>query len=110
MAQMGQGVACDGDEEDKARQEEYAGVMKGLRAVTRIMSVGFKKASEAVQKVISGTLEWVVLRNQHFIEGASSNLMRWIRDVQPTIDGLGWGAMVELSLRSDARRDGMQVA
>ena len=110
MAQMGQGIACDGGEEDKARQEEYAGVMTGLRVVTRIMSVGFEKASEAVQKVISGTLEWVVLRDWHFIEGASSNLMRWIRAVQPAIDGLGWGAMAEICLRSDARRDGMQVA
>ena len=110
MAQMGQGSTPDGDEEDKTRQEEYEGVMKGLRAVTRIMSVGFVKASRAVQEVVNGTLEKVVLRDRHFIEGASSSLMRWIRAVHPAIDGLGRGAMAELRLRSDARRDGMRVA
>ena len=110
MAQMGQGVALDGGKEDKARHEEYARVMKGLQAVTRIMSTGFEKASRAVQEIVSGTLEKVVLRDRRFIEGASSNLMRWIRAVQPAIDGLGWGVMAELRLRSDARRDGMKVA
>ena len=84
--------------------------MKGLRAVARIMSTGFEKASEDVQEVVSGALEKVVLRDRHFIEGASSNLMRWIRAVQPAINSLGWGAMAEICLRSDARRDGMKIA
>ena len=84
--------------------------MKGLRAVTRIMSIGFEKASEAVKEVVSGTIEKVVLRDLHFIQGASSNLMRWIWAVQPAIDSLGRGAKAELRLRSDARRDGMKIA
>ena len=74
------------------------------------MSVGFVKASRAVQEVVNGTLEKVVSRDCHFIEGASSSLMRWIQAVHPAIDGLGWGAMAELRLRSDTRRDGMRVA
>ena len=41
MAQMGQGVALDGGEEDKVREAEYAGVMQGLCAMARIMSTGF---------------------------------------------------------------------
>ena len=41
MAQMGQGVALDGGEEDKVREAEYARVMQGLHAVARIMSTGF---------------------------------------------------------------------
>ena len=110
MAQMGQGVALDGGEEDKAHHEEYAGVMKGLQAVTRIMSTSFEKASRAIQEIVSGTLEKVVLHDRHFIEGASSNLMRWIRAVQPIINGLGWRVMAELRLRSDAQRDGMKIA
>ena len=110
MAQMGPGVACDSGEEDRARQVEYAGVMNRLRAVARIMSTGFTKASEAVQEVVSGSLEAVVLRDRHFIEGASSNLIRWIRAVQPAVRSLGRGALAELRLRSDARRDGMKIA
>ena len=110
MVQMEQGIALDGGEEDKARREEYTRVMKGLRIVARIMSTGFKKANEAVQEVVSGALEKVVLRDRHFIEGASSNLMSWIWAVQPAINGLGWGAMAEVRLRSDARRDGMKIA
>ena len=84
--------------------------MKGLRAVAQIMSVRFVKASRAIQEVVNGTLEKVVSRDHHFIEGASSSLIRWIRAVHPAIDGLGRGAMAELRLRSDARRDGMRVA
>ena len=60
MAQMGPGFALDGGEEDKARQEEYQGVMRGLRGVARIMSSGFEKASLAVQSVVNRSLSGVI--------------------------------------------------
>ena len=60
MAQMGQGVACNGSEGDKALEEDNTGVMQGLHAIARIMSTGFEKASEAVQSVMSRTLEGVI--------------------------------------------------
>ena len=75
MAQMGQGIACDGDEEDKVHEEDYAGVMQGLHAVARIMSTSFEKASVAVQGIVGEALEKVIQRNRRFIEGASSTLM-----------------------------------
>ena len=43
MAQMGQGIALDGGEEDKVREAEYAGVMQGLHTIARIMSTGFRE-------------------------------------------------------------------
>ena len=110
MAQMGQGVACDGGEEDKAREAEYAGVMQGLHAIARIMSAGFVKVSDAVQAIVSGSLQDIIKRDRNFIEGPSSTLMRWIWAVQPAIDGLGKSGMAQVRLRSDARRDGMKVA
>ena len=109
MAQMGQGVALDGGEEDKVRKAEYAGVMQGLHTVARIMSTGFEKACEAILDVINNSLERVIQRDQHFIEGASSTLMKWIRAVQPAIDGLGCPGMAQIRLRSDARQDGMKI-
>ena len=110
MAQIGPGFALDGGEEDKTLQEEYKGVMRGLRGVARIMSTGFEKASVAVQDVVNRSLLGVIRRDLRFIEGASSTLMRWIRAVQPAIDSLDRPAATQLRLRSDARRNGMEIA
>ena len=110
MAQIGPSFALDGGEEDKTLQEEYQGVMRGLHGVARIMSTGFEKASLAVQSVVNRSLSGVIRRDLHFIEGASSTLMRWIRAVQPAIDSLDRPADAQLCLRSDARRDGMKIA
>ena len=110
MAQMGQGVALDSGEEDKVREAEYAGVMQGLHTIARIMSTGFEKACEAILDVVNDSLENVIQRDRNFIEGASSTLMKWIRAVQPTIDGLGCPGMAQIRLRSDARRDRMKIA
>ena len=107
---MGQGVTLDGGEEDKVHEAEYAGVMQGLHAVARIMSTGFEKACEAVLDVVNDSLERVIQRDRHFIEGASSTLMKWIRAIQPTIDGLGCPSMAQICLRSDAHRDWMKIA
>ena len=109
MAQMGQGIALDGSEEDKVCEVEYTGVMQGLRAVARIMSTGFEKACEAVLNVINDSLERVIQCDRHFIEGASSTLMKWIWAVQPAVDGLGCPGMAQIHLQSDARWDGMKI-
>ena len=60
MAQIGSGFALDGGEEDKTLQEEYQGVMRGLRGVARIMSTGFEKVSLAVQSVVNRSLSGVI--------------------------------------------------
>ena len=88
MAQIGPGIALDGGEEDKTLQEEYQSIMRGLQGVARIMSTGFEKASSAVQDVVNRSLARVIRHDLHFIEGASSMLMRWVRAVQPAIDSL----------------------
>ena len=110
MVQIGPRFTLDGGEEDKTLQEEYQGVMRGLRGVARIMSSGFEKASLAVQSVVNRSLSGVIRRDLRFIEGASSMLMRWIQAVQPAIDSLDWPPTAQIRLRSDARRDGMIVA
>ena len=97
MAQIGPGFTLDGGEEDKTLQEEYQGVMRGLRGVARMMSTGFEKASLAVHGVVNRSLSGVIRRDMRFIEGASSTLMRWIRAIQPAIDSLD-------------HRDGMKIA
>ena len=74
------------------------------------MSTGFEKASVAVQDVVNRSLLGVIRRDLRFIEGASSTLMRWIRAVQPAIDSLDRPAATQLRLRSDARRNGMEIA
>ena len=73
------------------------------------MSTGFEKACEAVLDVVNDSLERVIQCNRHFIEGASSTLMKWIRAVQPAVDGLGCPGMAQIRLRSDARWDGMKI-
>ena len=110
MAQIGPGFALDGGEEDKALQEEYQGMMRGLRGVARIMSTWFEKASSAVQSVVNRSLSGVIRRDLRFIEGASSMLMRWVRAIQPAIDSLDRPADAQLRLRSDAHQDGMKIA
>ena len=110
MAQIGPGFALDGGDKDKTLQEEYQGVMRGLRGIARIMSSGFVKASLAVQSVVNRSLSGVIRRDLCFIEGVSSTLMRWIRAFQPAIDSLDRPAATQIRLRSDARRDGMIVA
>ena len=74
------------------------------------MSTGFEKASSAVQSVVNKSLSGVIRRDLHFIEGASSTLMRWIWAVQPAIDSLDRLPETQLRLWSDTRRDGMQIA
>ena len=110
MAQMGQGIALDGGEEDKVHEAEYAGVMQGLHTVARIMSTGFEKACEAVLDVVNDSLENVIQRDRNFIEGASSTLMKWIRAIQPAVDSLGCLGTAQIRLWSDARWDGMKIA
>ena len=110
MAQIGPGFALDGGEEDKARQKEYEGVMRGLRGVARIMSDGFEKATADVQAVVNQSLAGVIRRDIRFIEGASSTLMKWVRAVQPAIDSLDRPVDLQGRLRREARRDGMQIA
>ena len=110
MAQIGPGFALDGGEEDKALQEEYQGVMRGLRGVARIMSTEFEKASSAVQDVVNRSLARVIRHDLRFIEGASSTLVRWVQAVQPAIDSLDRLPIVQRRLRGEARRDGMKIA
>ena len=110
MAQIGPGFALDGGEEDKERQKEYEGVMRGLRGVARIMSDGFEKATADVQAVVNQSLAGVIRRDIRFIEGASSTLMKWVRAVQPAIDSLDRPVDLQGRLRREARRDGMQIA
>ena len=110
MAQIGPGFALDGGEEDKERQKEYEGVMRGLRGVARIMSDGFEKATADVQAVVNQSLAGVIRRDIRFIEGASSTLMKWVRAVQPAIDSLDRPVDLQGRLRREAHRDGMQIA
>ena len=110
MAQIGPSFALDGGEEDKTRQEEYQGVMRGLRGVARIMSAGFEKATTDVQAVVNESLAGVIRRDVRFIEEASSTLIKWKRAVQPTIDSLDRPPDSQCRLRRDARRDGMKIA
>ena len=109
MAQIGPGFALD-DGEDKERQKEYEGVMRGLRGVARIMSDGFEKATADVQAVVNQSLAGVIRHDIRFIEGASSTLMKWVRAVQPAIDSLDRPVDVQGRLQREARRDGMQIA
>ena len=109
MAQIGPGFALDATE-DEERQKEYQGVMRGLRGVARIMSDGFEKATADVQAVVNQSLAGVIRHDIHFIEGASSTLMKWVRAVQPAIDSLDRPHDVQGRLRREARRDGMQIA
>ena len=109
MAQIGPGFALD-DREDKEWQEEYQGIMRGLRGVARIMSDGFEKATADVQAVVNQSLAGVIRHDIHFIEGASSTLMKWVRAVQPAIDSLDRPVEVQGRLRREAHRDGMQIA
>ena len=109
MAQIGPGFALDATE-DEERQKEYQGVMRGLRGVARIMSDGFEKATADVQAVVNQSLAGVIRHDIHFIEGASSTLMKWVRAVQPAIDSLDRPHDVQGRLRREAHRDGMQIA
>ena len=109
MAQIGPGFALDATE-DKDRQKEYQGVMRGLRGVARIMSDGFEKATADVQAVVNQSLARVIRQEISFIEGASSTLMKWVRAVQPAIDSLDRPVSVQDRLRGEARRDGMLIA
>ena len=109
MAQIGPGFALDAGE-GEAWQKEYRGVMRGLRGVTQIMSDGFEKAAADMQAVVNQSLAGVIRHDLHFIEGASSTLMKWVWAVQPAIDSLDRPEEVQGRLRREARRDGMQIA
>ena len=109
MAQIGPGFALD-NTEDKERRKEYKGVMRGLRGVARIMSVGFEEATADVQAVVNRSLAGVIRQEVHFIEGASSTLMKWVRAVQPAIDSMDRPVNQQGRLRGEARRDGMLIA
>ena len=109
MAQIGPGFALD-NTEDKERWKEYKGVMRGLRGVARIMSVGFEAATADVQAVVNRSLAGVIRQEIHFIEGASSTLMKWVRAVQPAIDSMDRPVNQQGRLRGEARRDGMLIA